>query len=73
LLKESKEIEESLAAEEQEIIPEKKKAKEEIPNIDVKKLTLEELAVTLEKLLNDFSVNTFVLIFLIFGFFMGSI
>ena len=55
--KESKEIEESLAAEEQEIIPEKKKAKEEIPNIDVKKLTLEELAVTLEKLLNDFSVN----------------
>ncbi len=53
----SKEMEESVAAKEQEKIPEKKKEKEELPNLDVKKSTLEELAITLENLLNDFSVN----------------
>jgi len=49
--------EEAAAVKEQEKVPEKKKEKGEIPNIDFSKLSLEELADTLEKLLNDFSVN----------------
>jgi hypothetical protein len=53
----SEEVEESATAKEVEKIPEKKKTKEEIPDIDLKKSTLEELAITLEKFLNDFSVN----------------
>ncbi len=53
----SEEVEVPVVAKESEKIPEKKKAKGEIPAIDLKKSTLEELADTLENFLNDFSVN----------------